>query len=91
MINKKAINKITANKRLPRFTRRELFERANATDDFGESLYNDTIVDMYDLAREEGIRLAVAFFRDTIGDNMNTDMIVDMVLQAYDDALQGSL
>ena len=90
-MDEETITKITADKRLPRFTRRELFERANATGDFGESVYNDTIVYTYDTAREEGIRLAVAFFRDKIGSIIDTDTMVDMVLQAYDDALQGSL
>lgn len=46
---------------------------------------------MNDESIEEGIRLTVAFFRDKIGKDINTDMIVDMVLQMNDDALQGSL
>lgn len=91
-MDKEQIIKIATNKSLPRHTRKELSNRAHATGDFGERIYyGDTILYAYDTAREEGIRIAVAFYRDLIGKEPDTDTIVDLILQVYDDALQGSL
>lgn len=42
-------------------------------------------------ARDEGIRIAISFFRDMIGKEPSTDVLVELIIQAHDDALQGSL
>jgi len=89
-MNKEAINKIVKSERIPHISRIEKFAIAQETGDFGESLYvSSPITEDRDFAREEGIRLTLAIFRDN--PDIDIDTMVEKVLIIYDRAIAGKL